>query len=136
VSQFFCFMWSYTLICKYNYSSFFKYISPPIALLVLRNNIFKSFKSSKVQLTAHQTIHIGLCTALNTRASALRSNCKYIARRAVDRTVNSTSDYTHRTLYRSYFQGFSANIEIQVYSVYSVCSVCVYSVYMYSVTCC
>jgi hypothetical protein len=31
-------------------------------------------------------------------------------------TVNSTSDYTLRTLYRSYFNGIRANIELQVYS--------------------
>jgi hypothetical protein len=31
-------------------------------------------------------------------------------------TVNSTSDYTFWTLYRSYFKGISANIELQVYS--------------------
>jgi hypothetical protein len=29
-------------------------------------------------------------------------------------TVNNTSDYTLRTLYRSYFQGISADIELQV----------------------
>jgi hypothetical protein len=32
-------------------------------------------------------------------------------------TVNSTSDYTLKTLYRSYFKGISANSELQVYSV-------------------
>jgi hypothetical protein len=31
-------------------------------------------------------------------------------------TDNSTSDYTLWTLYLSYFKGFSANIELQVYS--------------------
>jgi hypothetical protein len=31
-------------------------------------------------------------------------------------TVNSTSDYTLWTLYRSYFKGISANIELQIYS--------------------
>jgi hypothetical protein len=34
-----------------------------------------------------------------------------------NRTVNSTSDYTLWILYRSYFKGISANIELQVYSV-------------------
>jgi hypothetical protein len=32
-------------------------------------------------------------------------------------TVNNTSDHTLWTLYRSYFKGISANIELQVYSV-------------------
>jgi hypothetical protein len=32
-------------------------------------------------------------------------------------TVNSISDYTLWTLYRFYFKGISANIELQVYSV-------------------
>jgi hypothetical protein len=32
-------------------------------------------------------------------------------------TLNSTSDYTLRTLYRSYFKTISDNIELQVYSV-------------------
>jgi hypothetical protein len=31
-------------------------------------------------------------------------------------TVDSTSDYTFSTLYRSYFKSISANIELQVYS--------------------
>jgi hypothetical protein len=31
--------------------------------------------------------------------------------------LNSTSDYALWTLYRSYFQGISANIELQVYNV-------------------
>jgi hypothetical protein len=31
-------------------------------------------------------------------------------------TVNITSDYTIWTLYRYYFKGISANIELQVYS--------------------
>jgi hypothetical protein len=32
-------------------------------------------------------------------------------------TVNSTSDYTLWTLYRSYFKGIKANTELQVLSV-------------------
>jgi hypothetical protein len=34
------------------------------------------------------------------------------------RTVNSTSDYILWTLYRSYFNAISANIELQIYSEY------------------
>jgi hypothetical protein len=36
--------------------------------------------------TVRQTIHFGLCTALITKAKALRSNCKCIAKLAVDQT--------------------------------------------------
>jgi hypothetical protein len=34
---------------------------------------------------------------------------------SVPGTVNSTSDYTLWTLYRSYFKGGSANIKLQMY---------------------
>jgi hypothetical protein len=37
-------------------------------------------KCYMVQLTAHQTIHFGLCSALISRALALTSNCKCTAR--------------------------------------------------------
>jgi hypothetical protein len=40
----------------------------------------------KFNSTAHQTIQFELCTALITRALALRSNCKRIARRPLNRT--------------------------------------------------
>jgi hypothetical protein len=35
-------------------------------------------------------------------------------------TVNNTSDYTLRTLYRSYINDMSANIEMQVYMLLTV----------------
>jgi hypothetical protein len=42
-----------------------------------------------VQSTAHQTIHFRLYSALISRALALISNCKCVAWRAVDRTLEN-----------------------------------------------
>jgi hypothetical protein len=48
--------------------------------------IISSHPNELVQSTVNQTIHVGLCIAVITKALALRSNCKCIARRAVDCT--------------------------------------------------
>jgi hypothetical protein len=63
------------------------------SLISLLNN------NTKVQSTAHQTVHFGLPTALVSRALALISNCKWIACRAIGRTFFKFIDTFNAQLY-------------------------------------
>jgi hypothetical protein len=49
--------------------------------------VYRKHHFTKVQLTAHQTLYFGLCTALIISALVLISNCKCVERSAVDADV-------------------------------------------------
>jgi hypothetical protein len=66
-----------------------------------------------LQLSSNFNVHI-ICLHFFEDA---KGKLRFIKQERNNSTVNSTSDYTLWTLYRSYFKGISANIELQVYNV-------------------
>jgi hypothetical protein len=52
----------------------------------IRSTVHQVLIIINVHLTAHQTIHLGLCTALTSMGLVLISNSMCIVGRAVDRT--------------------------------------------------
>jgi hypothetical protein len=79
--------------------------------------------------TVRQTIHFGLCTALITKAKALRSNCKCIAKLAVDQTwriLYSVHQKQLRKQSSSFFlkeiSSETANAKVGVLAIYYIIS--------------
>jgi hypothetical protein len=88
-----------------------------IPLYGMQNWVYWNNKSLLIGKSIWPKVRILVCSDFKVSSLCLQNIPNVVFCLMVICTVNSTSVYTHWALYRSYFKGISANIELRVYRV-------------------